>query len=116
MNMEDNIEQATKEYSLACYGAVRRAINSATIAWDPETKDYLRNNGYDIWVHMPNGELRARACVCRGDYWSYTLYDDADIQREIQAALDTLSAQVVLSAMFVLKINNVNQTTRWRIK
>lgn len=115
MIMENNIEQATEEYSLACYGAVRRAINGVTIAWDPETKDYLRNNGYDIWVHLPNGELRAHACVCKGDYWSYTLYDDADIQREIQAALDTLSAQVVLNAMLALKINNVNQTTRWRI-
>ena len=115
MIMENNIEQATEEYSLACYGAVRRAINSVTIAWYPETKDYLRNNGYDIWVHLPNGELRAHACVCKGDYWSYTLYDDADIQREIQAALDTLSAQVVLNAMLALKINNVNQTTRWGI-
>ena len=115
MFMEDNIEQATEEYSLACYWAVRRAINSVTIAWDHETTDYLRNNGYNIWVHLPNGELRAHACVCKGDYLSYTLYDDADIQREIQAALDTLGAQVVLNAMFSLKIENVNQTTRWRI-
>lgn len=115
MNMEENIEQATKEYSFACYRTVRRAINKVTIAWDIEMKDYLRNNGYDIWVHLPNGELRAHACVCKGDYWSYTLYDNADIQKEIQAALDTLSAQVVLNAMFALKINNVNQTTRWRI-
>lgn len=105
----------TKEYSLACYGAVRDAINSVTIAWESETKNYLRNNGYGIWVHLPNGELRAHACVCRGDYWSYTLYDDVDIQREVQAALDTLSAQVVLNAMFALRINNINQTTRWRI-
>lgn len=113
--MGANLEQLTEEYSLACYGAVREAINKVTIAWDTKTKDYLRNNRYDIWVHLPNGELRAHACVCKGDYWSYTLYDDADIQREIQAALDTLSAQVVLNAMFALKINNVNQTTRWRI-
>lgn len=115
MVMEENIERATEQYSFACYGAVRRVINKVTIAWDPETKDYLRNNGYDIWVNLPNGELRAHACVCKGDYWSYTLYDNADIQKEIQAALDTLSAQVVLNAMFALKINNVNQTTRWRI-
>lgn len=115
MFMEDNIEQATEEYSLACYWAVRRAINRVTIAWDSETTDYLRNNGYNIWVHLPNGELRAHACVCKGDYLSYTLYDDADIQREIQAALDTLSAQVVLNAMFALKIENINQTTHWRI-
>ena len=113
--MEPNLEQMTGEYSIACYGSVRRAINSVTITWDPETKDYLRINGYDIWVHLPNGELRAHACVCRGDYWSYTLYDDDDIQREIQAALDTLSAQVVLNAMFALKIENVNQVTHWRI-
>lgn len=110
-----DMEEMTKAYSLACYAAVRRAINRVTIAWDLETKDDLRNNGYDIWVHLPNGELRAHACVCKGDYFSYTLYDDADLQREIQAALDTLSAQVVLNAMLALKINNVNQTTRWRI-
>lgn len=113
--MEPNLEQLTEEYSIACYGAVRRAINSVTIAWEAEMKNYLHNNGYDIWVRLANGELRAHACVCSGDYWSYTLYDDVDIQREVQAALDTLSAQVVLNAMFALKINDINQTTRWRI-
>lgn len=113
--MQTDLEELTRGYSLACYDAVRRAINSVTIAWDPETKDYLRNNGYSIWIQLYNGELCAHACVCSGDYWSYTLYDDADIQREVQAALDTLSAQVVLNAMLSLKIENINQTTRWRI-
>lgn len=46
--MEPNLEQLTEEYSIACYGAVRRAINSVTISWDPKTKDYLRINGYGI--------------------------------------------------------------------
>ena len=62
--MHPDIGTMTEEYSLACYEAVRRAINKVTIAWDTETKDYLRNNGYSIRVELVDGDLVARACVC----------------------------------------------------
>ena len=113
--MHPDLEQTTEEYGLACYGAVRRAINKVTITWDTETKDYLRNNGYSIWVELVDGDLVVRACVCKGDTWNYTLYDDAVIQQEVQAALDTLDVQVVLNAMLAMKIENINQVTHWRI-
>lgn len=113
--MHPDLEQMTEEYSLACYRAVRRAINKVTITWDTETKDYLRNNGYSIWVELVDGDLVVRACVCKGDTWNYKLYDDANIQREVQAALDTLDVRVVLNAMLAVKIENINQVTRWRI-
>ena len=113
--MGANLEQLTEEYSLACYGAVREAINKVTIAWDAKTKNYLRKQGYSIWVELPKGEMTVRAYVCKGDYWHYSLYNNADIQREIQAALDALSVQVVLNAMLRVGMENVNQVTRWSI-
>lgn len=113
--MHPDLEQMTGEYILACYGAVRRAINEVTIAWDTETKDYLREQGYSIWVELVDGDLVVRACVCKGDTWNYTLYDDAVIQQEVQAALDTLDVRVVLNAMLAMKIENINQVTHWRI-
>lgn len=111
-----NLEEMTEEYGLACYSAVRSAIDKVTITWDTETKDYLRNNGYSIWVELVDGDLVVRACVCKGDTWNYTLYNDGNIQREVQAALDTLDVRVVLNAMLAMKIENINQVTRWRIK
>lgn len=111
-----NLEEMIKEYGLACYWAVRSAIDKVTITWDTKTKDYLRNNGYSIWVELVDGDLVVRACVCKGDTWNYKLYDDANIQREVQAALDTLDVRVVLNAMIYRGIDNVNQVTRWRIK
>lgn len=114
--MYPDLKQMTEEYSLACYGTVRRAINKVTIAWDTKTKNYLREQGYSIWVELLDGDMVVRACVCKGDYWSYTLYDDADIQQEVQAALDALDVRVVLNAMIYRGIENVNQVTRWRIK
>nr|DAN30756.1 MAG TPA: hypothetical protein [Caudoviricetes sp.] len=111
-----NLEEMTKEYGLACYGAIRSAIDKVTITWDAKTKNYLREQGYSIWVELVDGDLVVRACVCKGDTWHYTLYDDANIQREVQAALDTLDVRVVLNAMLAMKIENINQVTRWRIK
>lgn len=113
--MQVDLKQLTERYSLACYEAVRSAINKVTVAWDTETKNYLREQGYDIWVELLDGDLIVRACVCKGTTWSYKLYDDADIQREVQAALSTLNVQVVLNAMIKLGIENVNQVTHWRI-
>ena len=113
--MRVELEEMTKEYSLACAKAVQDAIDKVTITWDTETKDYLRNNGYSIWVELVDGDLVVRACVCKGDTWNYTLYDDAVIQQEVQAALDTLDVQVVLNAMLAMKIENINQVTYWSL-
>ena len=40
--MEPNIEELTREYNHACAWEVRHAIDSVTIPWDFETKNYLR--------------------------------------------------------------------------
>lgn len=114
--MEPNIEELTREYNYACAWEVRHAIDSVTILWDFETKNYLREQGYSIWVELLDGDMVVRASVCKGDTWNYTLYDDADIQQEVQAALDALDVRVVLNAMIYHGIENVNQVTRWRIK
>lgn len=109
------LEEMTKEYSLACAKAVQDAIHELAEKWGNKVVDELNKQGYDIWVELPDGEMVAHACVCKGNYWSYKLYDNADIQREVQAVLDTLNVQVVLNAMVYRGIENVNQVTHWRI-
>lgn len=114
--MEPDLEELTRKYNLACAWAVRHAIDTVTIPWDTKTKNYLREQGYDIWVELLNGDMTVNACICKGDYWSYHRYEDDTLNGEIQEALNNLGAQVVLNAMIYHEIDNVNQVTRWRIK
>nr|DAT67116.1 MAG TPA: hypothetical protein [Caudoviricetes sp.]DAY31018.1 MAG TPA: hypothetical protein [Caudoviricetes sp.] len=113
--MQTNLEEMTEEYSLACAKAVRDTIHALAEKWGNKVVDELNEQGYNIWVELLGGEMVVRACVCKGDYWTYKIHDNADIQREAQAALDTLNVQVVLNAMIKLGLENVNQVTRWRI-
>lgn len=110
-----NLEEMTKQYNLACAKAVRDAIHELAEKWGQDAINDLNESGYDIWVELLNGDLVVRATVCKGDLWHYTLYDDADIQQEVQATFDTLDVQVVLNAMIHYSIENVNQVVRWRI-
>ena len=110
-----NLEEMTKQYNLACAKAVRDTVHELANKLGTSVVDALNEQGYDIWVELLNGDLVVRATVCKGDLWHYTLYDDADIQREVQATFDTLDVQVVLNAMIHYSIENVNQVVRWRI-
>lgn len=114
--MQTNLEQMTEEYSLACYEAVRHTIDSVTILWDLETKNYLREQGYDVCVELYDQNLCIYAYVGKDDYFGPIKYEDDSINQAIQEVFDNLGFQVVFNAMLWLGMEDVNQTIRWRIK
>lgn len=114
--MQTNLEQMTEEFSLACYGAVHHAIDSVTILWDPETKNYLREQGYDVCVELYDQNLCIYAYVGKDDYFGPIKYEDDSINQAIQEVFDNLGFQVVFNAMLRLGMEDVNQIIHWRIK
>lgn len=109
------LEQLTKEYSIACYDGVRDAINKLTIKWDTETKNYLREQGYDICTELYDDSLCIYAYLAKDDYFGFIRYEDDELNAAIQEAFDNLGVQVVLNAMIYLGMEDVNQTMHWRI-
>jgi len=106
----------TNEYSLACYGAVQDAINSVTTAWDLETKNYLREQGYEVCVELYDQNLCIYGYVGKDDYFGPVKYKDQSINQAIQEVLDNLGFQVVFNAMLWLGMEDINQTIYWGIK
>ena len=110
------LEQLTEEYSLACYEAVRHAINKLTITWDTETKNNLREQGYEVCVELYDQNLCIYAYVGKDDYFDPVKYEDDSINQAIQEVFDNLGFQVVFNAMLRLGMEDVTQTIHWRIK
>lgn len=110
-----NMEQLTKEYSLACYEAVRDAINKLTITWDQYTKNYLREHGYDICAEIYDDSLCIYAYVAKDDYYGHIKYEDDSLNEAIQEVFDNLGFQVVFTAMVHLGMEDINQTMHLRI-
>lgn len=109
------LEQLTDEYSLACYEAVRHAINKLTITWDTETKNNLREQGYDICTELYDNSLCIYAYLAKDDYFGHIRYEDDELNAAIQEVFDSLGVQVVLNAMIHLGMEDINQTMHWRI-
>lgn len=111
-----NMEELTKEYSDACAWAVRHAIDSVTIQWDLETKNYLREQGYEVCVELYDQNPCIYAYVGKDDYFYPVKYEDDSINQAIQGVFDNLGFQVVFNAMLRLGMEDVTQTIHWRIK
>lgn len=114
--MEPNIEELTREYNYACAWAVRHAIDMVTISWDTDTKNYLREQGYEVCVELYDQNLCIDAYVGKDDYFGPVKYEDDSINQAIQEVFGNLGFQVVFNAMLWLGMEDVNQTIRWRIK
>ena len=114
--MQTNLEQLTEEYNRACDWEVRHAIDSVTIPWDLETKNYLREQGYEVCVELYDQNLCIYAYVGKDDYFGPIKYEDDSINQAIQEVFDKLGFQVVFNAMLWLGMEDVNQTICWRIK
>ena len=114
--MQTELEKLTEEYSIACYGAVRRAIDMLTIPWDLDTKNYLREQGYDICTELYEDSLCIYAYLAKDDYFGNIRYEDDSLNEAVQEVFDNLGFQVVFNAMLQLGMEDVNQTIHWRIK
>lgn len=114
--MEPDIEKLTKEYSESCAWAVRHAIDTVTIPWDTDTKNYLREQGYDVCVELYDQNLCIYAYVGKDDYFGHIRYEDDSLNEAIQEVFDNLGFQVVFNAMLYLGMEDVNQIIHWRIK
>ena len=113
--MEPNIEELTREYNYACAWAVRHAIDMVTISWDTDTKNYLREQGYEVCVELYDQNLCIYAYVGKDDYFGPIKYEDDSINQAIQEVFDNLGFQVVFNAMLWLGMEDVTQTITWRI-
>lgn len=115
-DMEPDIEKMTRKYSDACAWAVRHAIDMLTIQWDTDTKNYLREQGYDICTELYEDSLIIYAYVAKDDYYGHIRYEDDNLNEAIQEVFDKLGFQVVFNAMLRLGMEDVNQIIHWRIK
>lgn len=114
--MEPNIEELTREYNYACAWEVRHAIDMVTIRWDTDTKNYLREQGYEVCAELYDQNLCIYAYVGKDDYFGPIKYEDDSINQAIQEVFDNLGFQVVFNAMLWLGMEDVTQTIYWRIK
>ena len=114
--MQTEIEELTREYNYACAWEVRHAIDSVTIPWDTEMKNYLREQRYEVCVELYDQNLCIHAYVGKDDYFGPIKYEDDALNEAIQETFDSLGFQVVFNAMLWLGMEDVNQTIHWRIK
>ena len=110
------LEELTKEYNLACAKAVQDAIHELAEKWDNKVVDELNESDYKASVVQFNASMCIYARVAKDDYYGPIRYEDDGLNAGVQEALDTLDVRVVLNAMLAMKIENINQVTRWRIK
>ncbi len=113
--MEPNIEELTREYNHACAWAVRHAIDMVTIPWDTDTKNYLREQGYEVCVELYDQNLCIYAYVGKDDYFGPIKYKNDSLNEAVQEAFDNLGLQVVLNAMLYYGMEDITQTIYWRI-
>lgn len=113
--MEPNIEELTREYNHACAWEVRHAIDSVTIPWDFETKNYLREQGYKVCVELYDGSMCIYARIAKDDYYDPIRHENDELNADVQEAFDKLGFQVVLNAMIHYGMESTNEPLYWRI-
>lgn len=114
--MQTNLEQMTKEYSIACAKAVRDTIHKLAAKWDKELIDALNASDFKITVELYNEDLCIEAYIGKDDYFGPIRYENEEINRLVQEAFDELPLQVVLNAMIYDGLESVSQITQWEIK
>lgn len=114
--MQTNLEQMTKEYSIACAKAMHDTIHNLTAKWDKELIDALNAGDFRITVEFYDEDLCIEAYIGKEDCLSPIRYENEEINRLVQAAFDELPLQVVLNALIYEGLESVSQITQWRIK
>lgn len=114
--MQTNLEQMTKEYSIACAQAVRDTIHKLTAKWDKELIDTLNASDFSITAELYNGDLCIEAYIGKDDYFGPIRYENEELNSLVQEAFDELPLQVVLNALIYDGLESVSQITRWGIE
>ena len=111
-----NLEELTKMYSDACMRAVEDAIHELANKWDSDTKNYLREQGYEVCVELYDQNVCIYAYLGKDDYFGPIKYEDDALNEAIQEVFDNLGFQVVFNAMLGLGMEDVTQTIYWEIE
>lgn len=111
-----NMEELTKEYSIACAKAVRDGIHALVRKWDKDIVNSLNERDYCICAELYGDSLSILAYIGKDDYYGYKRYLNSDMQRDVQEMFDKLGAQVVLNAMVYCGWEETIQTITWEIK
>lgn len=109
--MQTELEEMTKEYSLACVEAVRDTIHKLALEWGDELVDTLKESGFKIATTLYGGGLCIEAYVGKNASVPER-YIDRDINAGVQESFDNLSLQVTLNAMIW---ESAEQITYWEI-
>lgn len=110
-----NLEELTKEYSIACAKAVRDGIHALVRQWDKDIVNLLNERDYYICAELYDDSLCIVGYIGKDDYYGYIWWDDSDMNRQVQELFDDLGAQVVLNAMIHYGWEETTQTITWRI-
>lgn len=114
--MQTNLEQMTKEYSIACAKAVRDTIHKLAAKLDKELIEALNACDFKITVELYNEDLCIEAYIANDNYFGLTRYENEEVTRLVQEAFDELPLQVVLNALIYEGLESVSQITQWRIE
>lgn len=110
-----NMEELTKEYSIACAKAVRDSIHALVRKWDKDIVNSLNERDYCICAELYGDSLCILGYIGMDGYYGYTRWDNSDMNRQVQEVFDKLGAQVVLNAMVYCGWEETTQTITWRI-
>ena len=68
--MQTELEEITKEYSLACAKAVRDTIHELAEKWGQDAVDDLNERDYCVCVELYDKSLCIYARVAKDDYYA----------------------------------------------
>lgn len=111
-----NLEEMTKEYSLACAKAVQDAIHELAEKWGNKVVDELNESDYKACVELYDGSMCIYAHIAKDDYYGPTRHENNELNADVQEAFDKLGVQVVLNAMVHYGMEDVTQTIYWKIE
>lgn len=113
--MQIELEELTKEYSLACAKAVQDAIHELAEKWDNKVVDELNEQDYKVCVELYDESLCIYARVAKDDYDGPIRYENDELNADVQEAFDKLGSQVVLNAMIHYGMVYTDEPLYWRI-
>lgn len=114
--MQTELEQITKDYSIACAEAVRETIHKLAVKWGQELVDALNASDFQIVIGLYNEDLCIKAYIGKDDFFGPIRYENEEMNCLVQEAFDELPLQVVLNALIYDGLESVSQIAQWRIK
>lgn len=110
--MQTNLEQTTKEYSIACAKTVRDTTHKLAVKQDQEPIDTLNANDLQITVELHNEDLYITAYTGEDDFFGPIQYENEEMNSLVQEAFDELLLQVVLNTLIYDALESASQITQ----